>query len=918
MLRFEPADLMRRLDERDKLVQLRSQQKGHRGVRYPRLALVAGNLNNDSQSLMLLTLVKGLKELGYIFTVFALENGEAHSSWENVGCQVSILSSDGYDSVDWSNYEGVILVSLEAQRVMSSFMHEPFTSIPIIWLVQEDTLGTQLSSYKNMGWQRLITAWRNTFSRADVVVFPDFSLPMLYTSLDTGNFYVIPQSPVDIWAAKSYIISHSRDQFRKESGFDEDELIVLVVGSYFFYDGLPQDYAQVMHALAEKFTTISNLGGRITFVLLSRNSTEAHRSDFQELAAHMGFSAGSVRHYGMDGDVNGLLLMADIVVYGSFEEEQSFPPLLVRAMFFEIPIIAPDLAIIKKYVTENVDGLIFRPSQPDTLAEAFSLLIADAELSEQARSIASSGKLLATHMFALDCVTDYAMLLEHVLHFPSEVVIPEISSQIQQKTWLWSLLEKESNPTATYVQHENFTNNFVNQRSSVVEILEKQYTDSSHMDNTTFGEIDSLTPDIPTQLDWIDLSEMETSEDIVRRELQEQEERMERSSGSWEDIYRNTRKAEKQRYEVNERDEGELERIGQPLCIYEIYDGKGAWPFLHHGSLYRGISLSKSARRSRSDDVDAVGRLPILNDTYYRDLLCEIGAMFSVANKVDNIHKIPWIGFQSWHAAARNVSLTSIAEKLLEETVQAQSSGDLFIYWALMDLDQMEKEGNKDLDFWSMCDISNAEHCRSAYEETIRKMYGLPGHMAALPPMPADGGKWSALHSWVMPTPSFLEFVMFSRMFVDTLHSLDLSTSNPTLCVLGSSQPEKRQCYCRVLEVLVNVWAYHSGRRMVYLNPSTGELYEQHPIEQRKGLVWASYFDSTLLKSMDEDLAEEADDTYPTSGWLWPLTGEVHWHGILDREREDRYRQKMDKKKKTKEKLLERQKYGYKQKPING
>lgn len=56
--------------------------------------------------------------------------------------------------------------------------------------------------------------------------------------------------------------------------------------------------------------------------------------------------------------------------------------------------------------------------------------------------------------------------------------------------------------------------------------------------------------------------------------------------------------------------------------------------------------------------MDAVGRLPLLNDTYYCDILCEIGGMFSIANKVDNIHRRPWIGFQSWRAAGRKVFLT--------------------------------------------------------------------------------------------------------------------------------------------------------------------------------------------------------------------------------------------------------------------
>jgi hypothetical protein len=66
---------------------------------------------------------------------------------------------------------------------------------------------------------------------------------------------------------------------------------------------------------------------------------------------------------------------------------------------------------------------------------------------------------------------------------------------------------------------------------------------------------------------------------------------MERDVEDWEEIYRNARKSEKLKFEVNERDEGELERTGEPLCIYEIYNGAGAWPFLHHGSLYRGLSL---------------------------------------------------------------------------------------------------------------------------------------------------------------------------------------------------------------------------------------------------------------------------------------------------------------------------------------
>lgn len=130
---------------------------------------------------------------------------------------------------------------------------------------------------------------------------------------------------------------------------------------------------------------------------------------------------------------------------------------------------------------------------------------------------------------------------------------------------------------------------------------------------------------------------------------------------------------------------------------------------------------------------------------------------------------------------------------------------------------------------------------------------------------------------------------------------------------------QKQHCYCRLLELLVNVWAYHSARTMVYIDPNSGSLEEQHPVEQRKGFMWTKYFNTTLLKAMDEDLAEAADDgDYPYDMWLWPRTGEVHWQGIYEREREERYRIKMDKKRKQKEKILERLKFGYKQKTLAG
>lgn len=71
--------------------------------------------------------------------------------------------------------------------------------------------------------------------------------------------------------------------------------------------------------------------------------------------------------------------------------------------------------------------------------------------------------------------------------------------------------------------------------------------------------------------------------------------------------------------------------------------------------LTRLLSQFKGVQRPKSDDVDAVERLSLLANKFYSDILCEMGGMFSIAKKVDNIHKNPWIGFQSWRAIGKKV-----------------------------------------------------------------------------------------------------------------------------------------------------------------------------------------------------------------------------------------------------------------------
>ena len=92
---------------------------------------------------------------------------------------------------------------------------------------------------------------------------------MLYSVLDSGNFFVIPGSPLDVWAAERYIKTQSKIQLRKNNGFSDDDLLVLVVGSSTFYNELSWDYAVAMHTIGPlliKYARRKDLGGSFKFV----------------------------------------------------------------------------------------------------------------------------------------------------------------------------------------------------------------------------------------------------------------------------------------------------------------------------------------------------------------------------------------------------------------------------------------------------------------------------------------------------------------------------------------------------------------------------------------------------------------------------------------------------------------------------
>ncbi|XP_008802051.2 uncharacterized protein LOC103716003 [Phoenix dactylifera] len=897
---FAPSKLLERFERERREENLSLMALGRPvkrvGLLKPRLALVVADLSPDAMQLQMLSIAAALKEIGYDIEVLSFEEGPALAGWRAIGIPVYFLpiNTKPEIAVDWFDYNGILVSSLEAKPVFSCLLQEPFKSIPVIWTIQERSLALRLSQYATNGQVQLINDWKQVFSRATVLVFPTHLLPMMYLEFDFGNYFIIPGSPAEALGAENFLAIHSDHDIRVNMGYGSEDFLIAIVGSEFTYSGMWLEQALILQALApllKEFLPEKTSHSMLKIHILSGNLTSAYQMALETIALKVGYPRGVVEHVVFDDeDMFSFLGIADLVIYGSFLEEPCFPRVLLQAMNLGKLIIAPDLGMIRKYVDDRVHGYLFPKKNVGMLTQIVLQVVSNGKLSLLAQKIASIGKVHARNLMATESIQGYALLLENILKFPSEISSPKDAKEIPlilKEEWQWHLFKNIADTN-------NLSRSFRSEK--ILDKLEEQWS-RSQMESSADT---ALKFDEPfSSIAWEEEKRIEMFNARMRLEEQELKDRSDQPHGTWEEVYRNVKRADRARNALQERDDRELERTGQPLCIYEPYFGEGTWPFLHQTSLYRGISLSCKGQRPGADDIDASSRLPLLSNAYYRDILGEYGAFFALANRIDRVHKNAWIGFQSWKASARKACLSKKAETALLEAIEANRHGDTLYFWVRMDKDPRNP---LQLDFWTFCDAINAGNCRFAVSEAFRRMYGVRHDLNSLPQMPNDGHSWSVMYSWALPTRSFLEFIMFSRMFVDALDAQMYDEHHQSgHCYLSVSKD--RHCYSRVLELLVNIWAYHSARRMVYVNPETGEMQEQHKLMNRRGHMWIRWFSYATLKSMDEDLAEESDSEPPDRRWLWPSTGEVFWQGVYDRERNVHQQQKERRKQRSRDKI---------------
>lgn len=167
---------------------------------------------------------------------------------------------------------------------------------------------------------------------------------------------------------------------------------------------------------------------------------------------------------------------------------------------------------------DGVHGIFFSKHNPEALMNAFSLLLSNGRLSKFAQAIASSGRELAKNIQALECITGYARLLENVLNFPSDALLPGPVSQIQQGAWEWNLFQNEID---LGIDLPKLDGDFSIGKDTIVYAVEQELASLNYSTSDSENGIEVPMQDKLTKLDWDILREIEISEENDMLEMEE-------------------------------------------------------------------------------------------------------------------------------------------------------------------------------------------------------------------------------------------------------------------------------------------------------------------------------------------------------------------------------------------------------------
>jgi glycosyltransferase involved in cell wall biosynthesis len=209
---------------------------------------------------------------------------------------------------------------------------------------------------------------------------PESNLGLLYNGIDTEKFCV----------------NHNRDVFRKDLGFSETSIIIIIVANLIPYKG----HVDMLLGLSE---VIKQLPKEWNLLCVGRD--DGIQYDLEKQAHELGIEKNII-FLGQRMDIPELLAASDIAVLCSHQE--GFSNSILESMAAGLPMVVTDVGGNSEAVEDGVNGLVVPAHNPQKLGDAIATL---ANNKDMRKKMGVAGRCIVEEKFTLSkCVQQYTKL----------------------------------------------------------------------------------------------------------------------------------------------------------------------------------------------------------------------------------------------------------------------------------------------------------------------------------------------------------------------------------------------------------------------------------------------------------------------------------------------------------------------------
>jgi len=241
--------------------------------------------------------------------------------------------------------------------------------IPAIWNIHESV---NWKTYFNNREDKDAILALNTFSYPYKIIFVSNSTMNIFKELESNNNFISIHNGLNKEPLKRFNKKYSREKTRTEIGIN-DELVLLSLGT------VCRRKAQI--DLIKAFQMLDDNIKNKSKILIVGDRDNPYSKEMHEYINELDENTKEkIKVINETSDVVKYYKAADVFVMNSYIE--SFPRVIMEALYYNLPIITTPVFGVKEQVIEHVNCLYFNPGDIETQSKQLSKIINQKELRE--------------------------------------------------------------------------------------------------------------------------------------------------------------------------------------------------------------------------------------------------------------------------------------------------------------------------------------------------------------------------------------------------------------------------------------------------------------------------------------------------------------------------------------------------------